>query len=195
MEGHDSFWGSIFLMDSSLGKYPHCGESSKAEYKHCWLVLYVQTWWVDHRPVVTSLCLSMTYGLWCFVFLECSGSCRGGWWSCWKGGFGRHYVADMWGAMPHCVMWRQKNRTFNGVERSSVELKMSLLRAKFDWLAALSGHSFSSRNFQVYVILLYPNYSAYVLGVLFSYSFYFQWSITTYKKKKNRNILRDFFSL
>ena len=122
-------------MDSCLGKYPHCGESSEAEYKHCWLVLYVQTWWVDHRPPVTSSCLCMTYGLWCFVILECSGSCREGWWSCWKGGFGRHYVADIWGAMPHRVMWRQKNRIFNGVERSSVELKMSLLCAKFDWLA------------------------------------------------------------
>lgn len=66
MEGYNSFQGIIFLMDSSLGKYPHSGESSEAEYKHRRLVLYVQTWWVDHRPLVTSLCLCvwhMVYGV------------------------------------------------------------------------------------------------------------------------------------
>lgn len=53
---------------------------------------------------------------------------------------------------PHCVVWtiwRERNLcTFDGVEGLSMELKLYLLAAMFetmfDWLAALSGYSFSS---------------------------------------------------
>ena len=53
---------------------------------------------------------------------------------------------------PHCVVWiiwRERNlRTFDGVEGLPMELNFYLLVAMFetmfDWLAALSGYSFSS---------------------------------------------------
>ena len=50
------------------------------------------------------------------------------------------------GAIPHSVMWtswRERNqRIFEGVEQLSLELKMFLLHSLFEWMAALSGHSF-----------------------------------------------------
>lgn len=54
--------------------------------------------------------------------------------------------------MPPCAMWtiwRGRNlRTFDGVEGFPMELKFYLLVAMFetmfDWLATLSGYSFSS---------------------------------------------------
>jgi hypothetical protein len=76
----------------------------------------------------------------------------------WKGGFGKHRNADLWGsgkhrnadlwANPLCIMWtiwREHNQhSFEGTERSPLELKLFLFCAMYDWMAALSGHFFSN---------------------------------------------------
>jgi hypothetical protein len=41
-------------------------------------------------------------------------------------------------------MKRIKRKSFQGLERSLLELKLFLLRSLYDWMAALSEHSFSS---------------------------------------------------
>jgi hypothetical protein len=43
------------------------------------------------------------------------------------------------------TIWRERNqRTFEGLERSSIELKLFLLRSLNDWTVASSGSAFSS---------------------------------------------------
>ena len=65
----------------------------------------------------------------------------------WKGRFGRHRIGDVWSAIPLCIMWilwkERNNRTFEGVEWPSVELKLLFLRTLYEWMTALSNHSFS----------------------------------------------------
>jgi hypothetical protein len=51
----------------------------------------------------------------------------------------------IWNAIPSCLMWliwRERNhRAFEDSERNSVELKLTLLRTLFEWMAAVSSHS------------------------------------------------------
>lgn len=62
--------------------------------------------------------------------------------ACWKEDFDNHHSVNVWEPCliglcgPFC-------HTFDGIERSVVELKMYLLCSIFVWLAALVSHSFS----------------------------------------------------
>uniref|UniRef100_A0A2N9EXD0 Reverse transcriptase domain-containing protein n=1 Tax=Fagus sylvatica TaxID=28930 RepID=A0A2N9EXD0_FAGSY len=63
----------------------------------------------------------------------------------WMGSFRKSRHADVWGAVPLCVMWvlwRERNlRVFEGQERTVLELKLVLLRTLFDWLHCSSSYS------------------------------------------------------
>ena len=65
----------------------------------------------------------------------------------WKGSFGRHQSADLWGAVPLCLtwtIWRECNQhVFEGVGCSS-DLKLLFLCTMYDWMAAFCGHLFSN---------------------------------------------------
>ena len=67
---------------------------------------------------------------------------------CWKWGLGRYCATVIWGAIPLCLMWtilREQNQgTFEAVELSNVELKSIFLISLYEWMVALSDHSFSS---------------------------------------------------
>ena len=78
--------------------------------------------------------------------------------ACWKGGFGRHHDVDIWNATPLCIMWniwqKRNNCTFEGFECSPLELKLFFICSMYDWMTALSGHSFSNiMDFRTYVTL------------------------------------------
>jgi hypothetical protein len=63
----------------------------------------------------------------------------------WKGRFGRHQFGNIWSAIPLCIiwiLWKRNNKTFEGVDRPSVELKMLFLQTLYEWMTALGGHSF-----------------------------------------------------
>ena len=66
----------------------------------------------------------------------------------WKGRFGRHWIVDVWSALPLCIMWilwkERNNKTFEGVECPSMELELLFLQTLYEWMTALSGHSFSN---------------------------------------------------
>ena len=66
----------------------------------------------------------------------------------WKGSFARRSKGVIWNAVPLCLMlliWRERNRrAFEGLERSSTELKMFLLRTMFDWMSTINSLMFSS---------------------------------------------------
>jgi hypothetical protein len=66
----------------------------------------------------------------------------------WKGRFGRHCIGVVGNAVPLCVMWiiwQERNAcTFEGIERSVVELKLFFLRTLFEWMAAFHAHLFTS---------------------------------------------------
>jgi hypothetical protein len=66
----------------------------------------------------------------------------------WKGCFARRGKGVIWNAVPLCLMWliwKERNqRAFEGLERSSTELKMFLLRAMFDWMFTINSLTFSS---------------------------------------------------
>ena len=68
--------------------------------------------------------------------------------ACWKGGFRRHRSADLFcggGGGIMWTIWKEHNqRTFEWIKRSPMEIKLSFLCSMYDWMAALSGHSFSS---------------------------------------------------
>ncbi len=63
----------------------------------------------------------------------------------WMGSFHKVSHADVWGAVPLCVMWvlwRERNlRVFEGQERMVLDLKLVLLRTLFDWLHCSSNYS------------------------------------------------------
>jgi hypothetical protein len=62
-------------------------------------------------------------------------------------------------------MWKERNnRTFEGVERPSVELKMIFHRTLYEWMTTLSGHSFLI--FWIFLILFLITHIMY-LGVFF----------------------------
>jgi hypothetical protein len=51
----------------------------------------------------------------------------------------------LWKAIPHCLMWCERNaRTFTGEEKSVPALKFSFLPALFGWLKASNLVSFTS---------------------------------------------------
>uniref|UniRef100_A0A2N9I8S1 Reverse transcriptase domain-containing protein n=1 Tax=Fagus sylvatica TaxID=28930 RepID=A0A2N9I8S1_FAGSY len=63
----------------------------------------------------------------------------------WMGSFRKSSHADVWGAVPLCVMWvlwcERNLRVFEGQERTVLELKLVLLRTLFDWLHCSSSYS------------------------------------------------------
>ncbi len=63
------------------------------------------------------------------------------------------------GAIPLCLMWtirRERNQwTFEGVERSNVELKRIFLLSLYEWMVALSAlFFFFFRSFLIYVFFV-----------------------------------------
>ena len=66
----------------------------------------------------------------------------------WKGRYARHRNGDVWSVIPLCIMWiiwkEWNNQTFEGLERPSVELNLIFLCTLYEWMAALSDHSFSN---------------------------------------------------
>ncbi len=68
--------------------------------------------------------------------------------ACWKKCSSTKGLGAIWNAVPLCLMWMlwwERNRgAFEDSEHHSVELKMVFLRALYDWMASLFGHSFSS---------------------------------------------------
>ena len=60
--------------------------------------------------------------------------------SCWQGKMGRHRNIEIWGAIPHCLMWclwKERNaRLFEANDRNVLELKMVFFRTLFGWRTA-----------------------------------------------------------
>jgi hypothetical protein len=60
---------------------------------------------------------------------------------------GRHRSSEIWRAIPHCLMWclwRERNaRSFEGCERSIIDLKSQLLKTLFDWMLVIGLFSLS----------------------------------------------------
>lgn len=61
--------------------------------------------------------------------------------ACWKGGSG--LVLLTYGGQFYYASFDYLERLF-GIECSPSELKLFLLRSVYDWMVALSGHSFST---------------------------------------------------
>jgi hypothetical protein len=117
------------------------------EYLPCRVVLHVQEQWRDHISFATLLWLCtriMVFDSMSFWSpLGYAGSGFVG-----VGTLVNIVLLIYGGAIPHSVMWtiwRERNQlTFEGVEHSSLELKLYLLSSLFEWMAALVGHSFST---------------------------------------------------
>lgn len=74
--------------------------------------------------------------------------------ACWKGQYARCCNGEIWNAIPlglMWILWREWNRwTFEGLERSMLEVKFILLCLSYDWMASLSSHSPSLLDFLYY---------------------------------------------
>ena len=66
----------------------------------------------------------------------------------WQGMFGRHHNIDLWRLVPHCLLWciwRERNaRSFEGCERSMLEIKSFFLHNLLDWSVVFCHISCSS---------------------------------------------------
>ena len=91
----------------------------------------------------------------------------------WKGHFTSHHNSDIWITIPLCIMctiWKEhKSRRFKGLERDVTDLQLIFLPSLYDWMIALSCHSFSNLldlldccNFSWFVVPL--KYTTCVLG-------------------------------
>ena len=67
---------------------------------------------------------------------------------CWQRRLGSQQRSVIWRAVPHCLMWciwKERNaRTFEGCEKSIVELKLYFMRCLSEWLLATGSFSFSN---------------------------------------------------
>ena len=63
----------------------------------------------------------------------------------WQGKFVRHCHIDVWKLVPHCLIWciwRERNaRSFEGCERSLLEIKSFFLHTLFEWSVVFSHFS------------------------------------------------------
>ena len=66
----------------------------------------------------------------------------------WQGKFGRHRHIELWRIVPNCLLWciwREKNtRSFEGCERSMLEIESSFLHTLLDWSVVFFHFSYSS---------------------------------------------------
>ena len=66
----------------------------------------------------------------------------------WQGKFGRLRNIELWGIVPHCLLWciwRERNaRSFEGCERSMLEIKSFFLHTFLDWSVVFCHFSCSS---------------------------------------------------
>ena len=64
---------------------------------------------------------------------------------CWNWWDTKNFIGVIWNAIPLCITWiiqkEYNNRTFEGLEHSLANVKLSLLCAFYTWVAPLSGHS------------------------------------------------------
>ena len=69
----------------------------------------------------------------------------------WQWKFTRHHHIDIWRLVPHCLIWciwRERNaRSFEGSERSLLEIKSFFLHALFEWSVVFSHFCCSSFYF------------------------------------------------
>ena len=67
--------------------------------------------------------------------------------ACWKGRSTRNGLGDIWSAVRLClkwtIWWERNHSVYEDSERTTVELKIILIQALYDWMATLSSHSFS----------------------------------------------------
>ena len=79
----------------------------------------------------------------------------------WQGKFERHRHIDVCKLAPHCLIWciwHERNaRSFEGRERSLLEIKSSFLHTLFEWSVVFSHFSCSSFPFFLTVALLFPD--------------------------------------
>ena len=90
--------------------------------------------------------------------------------------FCKSHHAEVWGAVPLCVMWvlwRKRNlRVFEGQERTMLDLKLILLHTLFDWLHCSSNYSPSYfEEFLDSCTLIY--FSFLLAGVFLLFSLFF----------------------
>ena len=55
--------------------------------------------------------------------------------ACWKRGFAKHGMVDIWNSVRLCLMWtiwREHNKALEGLERTTTKLKLILLWVLFD---------------------------------------------------------------
>ena len=66
----------------------------------------------------------------------------------WQGKFVRHRNIDVWTLVPYCLIWciwHERNvGSFEGCERSLLEIKSFFLHTLYDWSVAFSHFSYSS---------------------------------------------------
>ena len=66
----------------------------------------------------------------------------------WQCMFGRHRNIELWRIVPHCLLWyiwRERNaRSFEGCERSMLEIKSLFLHTLLDWSVVFCHFSCSS---------------------------------------------------
>ena len=76
----------------------------------------------------------------------------------WQGKFGRHRNIDFWRLVPHCLIWciwRERNaESFEGCERSTLEIKSFFLQTLLEWSVALSHFSCFPLLYLIVVILV-----------------------------------------
>ena len=66
----------------------------------------------------------------------------------WQDRFGRSSNRVIWNAIPHCLVWclwcERNARTFEGSEKSIVDLKLSFLQSLFEWMTVSGLFSFAN---------------------------------------------------
>ena len=66
----------------------------------------------------------------------------------WQGKFGRHRNIELWRIVPYCLLWciwcKRNAKSFEGCERSMLEIKSFLLHTLLDWSVVFCHFSCSS---------------------------------------------------
>ena len=98
----------------------------------------------------------------------------------WQGKFERHRHIDVCKLAPHCLIWciwHERNaRSFEGRERSLLEIKSSFLHTLFEWSVVFSHFSCSSFPFFLTVALLFPDLCPHSTSPMYSvWHFFYYW--------------------
>ena len=94
---------------------------------------------------------------------------------CWNWWDTKNFIGVIWNAIPLCITWiiqkEYNNRTFEGLEHSFANVKLSLLCTFYTWMAMLSGHSvcvwhWLKKSAFFYYLAYFCNYSQVLLHFL-----------------------------